>query len=251
MKTVLFLHSAHDTHVFDKIANRIAMFISDEIWADSTVTLECRVPTRLCGKGRVVSFLLNHRPLPEWRDPKPHFIFWGRLSAQKGLDQALSFFASVLKQRQDAKFTIIGPDGGMESQLRAQVAKLEMHDHVVFKGPMRHEDIAGEASRAAFYLQTSLHEGMAMSVVEAMQNGLVPVVTPVGEIARYCHHKDSAIFVDEIDTAVEAVLDLLSKPHRYRRMSNAAASYWQTKPLYRDDFLRAAKELIESQEHAA
>jgi glycosyltransferase involved in cell wall biosynthesis len=246
---VLFLHLDHDTHVFDKIVTRIAMFLSDAIWADSNVTLERRAPKWIYGKGRVVSFLLSRRSLPKPRNPTPDFIFWGRLGAQKGLEKALGLFASVVQRRQNATFTIIGPDGGMEKDLRAQVERLGLHDHVVFKGPMRHDDIAAEASRASFYLQTSLNEGMAMSVVEAMQQGLIPVVTPVGEIARYCCDNGNAIFVRDNDSALEAVLDLLSNPDLYRRMSHRAAAYWQNKKLYRDDFLAAAKEFFENREY--
>lgn len=245
-KVVIFLHSAHDVHVVDQVVNRFAMFLSDAIWADSSVTLQRRVPRWLRNKGRVVSFLLNRQSLPVQSDPTPEFIFWGRLSALKGLDRALGLVAAVVGHRRDARFTIIGPDGGIEGQLRAQVAELGLCENVVFKGPMGHEDIASAASSASFYLQTSLVEGMAMSVVEAMQSGLVPVVTPVGEIARYCRDQESAIFVHEDDAAVEAVLTLLSDPDQYRRMSCAAAKYWQEKPLYRDDFLDAAKELIDS-----
>lgn len=250
-RVAIFLHSAHDVHLIDKIANRVAMSLSDAIWTDSGVTLQLRVPRSQRGKGRIISFLLDRRPLPEEHDPKPEFIFWGRLNAEKGIDRALGLFSAIARQRREARFTIVGPDGGMGDQLRAQVAELELHDHVEFKGRMRHEDIAVAAARASFYLQTSPGEGMAMSVVEAMQSGLVPVVTPVGEIARYCHDKSSAIFVRDDDHAVEAVLTLLSDPDRYRRMSRTAAKYWQAKPLYRDDFLLAAKELIEGQTHTA
>ena len=245
-RTVIFLHSAIDFHFVDKLANRVAMYLSDAIWADSGGTFQRRVPRGLHGRGRIVSFLLNHRSLPEPRDAAPEFIFWGRLNVVKGLDRALSLFATIARHRRDARFTIIGPDGGMEDHLRARVGELGLRDHVVFKGPMRHEDIAGAASRASFYLQTSLDEGMAMSVVEAMQSGLVPVVTAVGEIAGYCRDRYSAIFVHEDDATVEAVLALLANPDQYRRMSSASANYWQQKPLYRDDFLDAARELIGS-----
>jgi len=250
VKTVIFLHLAHDVHFLDKIANRIAMSISDSIWADSGVTLQRRVPRYLHSKGRVISFLLNRRLLPKQRNPTAEFIFWGRLNAQKGLGRALALFAAVAQHLGDARFTIIGPDGGMQDELRTQVKNLELDDKVTFKGSMKHDEIAEAASHASFYLQTSLVEGMAMSVVEAMQYGLVPVVTPVGEIAHYCHDKDSAIFVRNDDVTVLTVLELLSNPDRYKRVSHAAASYWQDEPLYRDDFLNAAKELIEDQEHA-
>lgn len=249
-RMVIFLHLAHDVHLVDKLANRVAMFLADAIWADSRVTLERRVPRCLHRKGRVVSFLLNQRSLPEQRNLAAEFVFWGRLNVQKGLDRALGLVAAMVRHRRDARFTMIGPDGGMEEQLRAQVAELQLGDHVVFKGPMRHEEIAVAVSHASFYLQTSLDEGMAMSVVEAMQIGLVPVVTPVGEIGNYCKDEVSAILVHEDDTAVKAVLAVLSDPDRYSRMSCAAAKYWQQRPLYRDDFLNAAKELIEGRVHA-
>ncbi len=221
------------------------MYLSNAIWTDSRVTLQRRVPRSLRGKGRVVSFLLNRRSLPEQRDPAPEFIFWGRLNAQKGLDRALKLFAGVVRFRDDARFIIIGPDDGLEDHLRARVVDLELKDHVVFRGPMQHEDIAGQAVCASFYLQTSLVEGMAMAVVEAMQGGLVPVVTPVGEVAHYCEDGKNAIFVHEDGAAVDAILGLLSDADRYRRMSYCAAEYWQEQPLYRNDFLAAAQELIE------
>nr|WP_306308771.1 glycosyltransferase [Flavimaribacter sediminis] len=225
------------------------MYLSDAIWADSSATLQRRVPPYMHRKDRVVSFLLNRRPLPAQRDPMPEFIFWGRLNAQKGIDRALILFAAIVQHRTDAKFTIIGPDGGMEGRLRAQVAELGLRDHVVFTGPMQQEQIIVKALRASFYLQTSLEEGMALSVVEAMQAGLVPVVTPVGEIASYCHDGENAVFVQDNIALTDTVLSLLSEPCRYRRMSRAAAAYWQEKPLYRDDFLEAARELIEGCAH--
>lgn len=243
-RTVIFLHLAHDVHRVDGMLNRLAMRLADMIWTDSRATLDWRVPAALQPKGRVISFLLEKRPLPAPSCPAPEFVFWGRLNAQKGLDRALRVFAGIQRRRADARFTIIGPDGGVGDELTALAAKLGIGAHVNFRGMMHHADINRMTVQASFYLQTSLDEGMALSVVEAMQAGLVPVVTPVGEIARYCHDGETAVFVHEDMAAVDAVLAVLSDPDRYRRMSRAAAEYWRAKPLYRDDFLAAARDLI-------
>lgn len=244
-KTVLFLHSAHDVHWLDRIANQIAMRLANGIWADSAATLNQRVSSNLQHKGRVISFLLESRSLPEISEPAPEFIFWGRLSPQKGLERALNIFSEILPLAPDAHFKIIGPDGGVESDLKARVEQLGIAGNVTFTGAKSQTEIHTIASRASFYLQTSIDEGMAMSVVEAMQIGLVPVVTPVGEIAHYCVDGKNAVWVQENATAVDAVLGLLSDADRYKRMSYAAAETWQAKPLYRDDFLAAATEFIE------
>ena len=243
-KTVLFLHLAHDVHWLDRIANQIAMRLADGIWADSAATLNQRVSPNLQHKGRVISFLLESRSLPEISNPAPEFIFWGRLSPQKGLERALNIFSRILPLAPDAHFKIIGPDCGVENDLKARVEQLGIAENVSFTGAKSQADIHTIASRASFYLQTSLDEGMAMSVVEAMQIGLVPVVTPVGEIARYCVDGKNAVWVQEDATAVDVVMALLSDADRYKRMSYAAAEYWQEKPLYRDDFLAAATEFI-------
>ena len=144
---------------------------------------------------------------------------------------------------------IVGPDGGMAATLRDRVNARGLTERVLFGGPMNHAEIFREAAFASFYLQTSPDEGMALSVVEAMQAGLVPVVPPVGEIAHYCRDGETAVFVREDMAAVDAVLALLANPDRYRQMSLAAAQYWQAKPIYRNDFLAAAREAIGDRMH--
>ena len=243
-KAVLFLHLAHNVHWLDRIANYVAMRLADSIWADSFTTLKHRVPPDLQHKGRVISFLLENRSQPEITAPSPDFIFWGRLSPQKGLDRALKIFSSIVVRLPAAHFTIIGPDGGIKNELMAQARQLGIENNVSFTGAKAQADIRTLASSASFYLQTSIDEGMALSVVEAMQTGLVPIVTPVGEISRYCAHGKNAVFVLEDAPTVDAVMSLLADPVRYKRMSYAVGQYWEAKPLYRDDFLGAAKELL-------
>ena len=243
-RVVIFLHSSHYFHWIDGVVAKFAMLLADEIWADSTATLGRRVMRHLQAKGRVVSFLLEKQTLPMQSDPKPAFIFWGRLNIQKGLDRALGIFAGILRHRPDAHFTIIGPEGGVGKELKALTTKLGIGANVSFSGAMSHRDVINRSSQASFYLQTSRDEGMAMSVVEAMQAGLVPIVTPVGEIFHYCRDGENAVLVHDDQDVIEAVVALMSDSLRYRSMSSAAAEYWQDRPLYRDDFLAAAEKLV-------
>jgi glycosyltransferase involved in cell wall biosynthesis len=88
---------------------------------------------------------------------------------------------------------------------------------------------------------------MAMSVVEAMQLGLVPVVAPVGEIPCYCRDGQTALFMapDEDAAAVAARIDaLLDTPDRVERMARAAHDVWAVRPLYRDDVLTACRAVL-------
>lgn len=244
-RLVTFLHLATDVHIADKLLNRVAMWLSSEIWADSQATLDARVPPRLQSRTRVISFLVERQPLPALRAPAPRFVFWGRLHPQKDLSRAMRLFASINAQRSDAEFLVIGPDGGERAMLERQVASLGLSSAVRFAGGMSRAEIFALAGQYSFYLQTSVVEGMAMSVIEAMQLGLVPVVTPAGEIGRYCQDGVNAVVVSEDESAVRRVLALIEDTEAFKQMASAAVATWQAKRLYRDDVMEACGKLLD------
>ena len=243
-KVVTFLHLATDVHLADKWLNTIAMWLSTEVWADSQATLDARVSQRLRGRTRVISFLVERQAPPEPRAPSPRFVFWGRLHPQKGLARALRLFALIHAQRADAEFLVIGPDGGQRRALEEQVASLGLSGAVRFAGGMDRAAIFALARELSFYLQTSEVEGMAMSVIEAMQLGLVPVVTPVGEIRRYCQDGANAVLVSDDEAAARHAVALIADAETFQRMASAAVQTWQAKRLYREDLMGACQELV-------
>jgi glycosyltransferase involved in cell wall biosynthesis len=171
-------------------------------------------------------------------------VFWGRIHAQKGLGRALRLFAALRSIRTDVQFFVIGPDGGDMARICGLADELGLGSSVQFLGPMDFSQIREVAECASFYLQTSELEGMAMSVVEAMQLGLVPVVTPVGEIAQYARAGENAVVVTDDAIAVSELLALLVDERRYQTLRNKAIAYWLDKPLYKDDVLSACRELL-------
>lgn len=250
---VLFLHNARDAHGVDRFVTRIAARWVSAIWADSTTTLEQRLP-RLDGRPtRVISYTLD-RPDPvraKWPDPTPDLIFWGRITAQKDPIRMLTLFEHVHAARPDATLTIIGPDGGLETALRAEIARRGLNKAVTLTGPLPRDTIRTLAAQASFYLQTSRYEGMALSVIEAMQAGLVPVVTPVGEIARYTTERQNALWVTlsndtlggPTDKNIAArIIELIDAPEDWRKLRLAATRALFERPLYAEDVMAAAIE---------
>jgi glycosyltransferase involved in cell wall biosynthesis len=137
----------------------------------------------------------------------------------------------------NATFTIIGPDNGELNSLRDLCGLLGVEKSVVFFGPASHEEIVNCASRASFYLQTSRYEGMAMSVVEAMQLGLLPVSTPAGEVASYCKDGVNAVIIDADSKAVEDILYLMSNDSIYYEIRKNAIATWRDIPLYSESVI--------------
>ena len=95
----------------------------------------------------MISFLLESRSLPEISEPTPEFIFWGRLSPQKGLERALKIFSEILPLAPDAHFKIIGPNGGVENDLKARAKQLGIAESVSFTGAKSQDDIHTIASQ--------------------------------------------------------------------------------------------------------
>jgi len=241
VKLIVFLHLPIDVHKVDFILTRIAASLASNIWADSETTILNRLPNVEIGKKRVISFVTEHIPSSSIGSVQPVFVFWGRLHKQKGILRSLKLFAAIREIYKDSKYIIIGPDGGFSAQANTLVSNLNLNNSVEFLGPKNFEEIRVIANSASFYLQTSEFEGMALSVVEAMQIGLVPIVTSVGEITHYARHGVNAIIVQDDAKAIIDILTLLQNTTIYTKMRNNAMSEWLDKPLYKEDMLKACQ----------
>jgi glycosyltransferase involved in cell wall biosynthesis len=249
-KLVFFLHSSITTHLLDRLFSRWILVFCDAVWADSAATISSRVGSNEGLIKRVISFVTNNSPENIARNElAPHFVFWGRLHHHKGLDRAINFIRMLNEKGYPASYEIWGPDGGEYRALTTQVEKSKLMHAVKFKGTARQNQLTEIASGNCFYLQLSREEGMAMSVVEAMQLSLVPVVSPVGEIGTYCKHHHNAIVVEDSDNPIDAVNDviaLLQNEAKYRGLQAKSYEHWADHVLYKDDICLAANELYNS-----
>jgi glycosyltransferase involved in cell wall biosynthesis/SAM-dependent methyltransferase len=244
LKLVVFIHNATDVHWLDFIFTRLAIKLAHEVWVDSQASLRERVPNLGARKCRVISFVTQRfEPLPA-RELSADFIFWGRINAQKGLERALQLVADVVAVRPNSRFWIVGPDGGALHKIQQLRDSLKLTENVFFVGAATLPEIAIHAQKANFYLQTSHFEGMAMSVVEAMQLGLVPVVTPVGEIPSYCTHNVNALIVTTDTQTVDDLNALLNDADKYQAMQRDAIATWNDKPLYSESVASACGAML-------
>lgn len=244
-KLVLFLHYPSHVHFFDRCLTTLAALSSTKVWADCHQTLLQRLPRLPSSKGRVISFVTEHiSPAAPQNIVRPSFIFWGRLHEQKSIHRSIHLFSLLCRHYPNAHFTIIGPDSGELSVLKRQVSSLNLSRNVHFLGAMNFSSIRRHAINASFYLQTSRLEGMSMSVVEAMQLGLVPVVTPVGEIANYAHDGFNSVLVHDDAHTVATLISLLQDHIKYQYLRLNSVKTWSSCLLYRDDVILACKEIL-------
>lgn len=244
VKLVVFVHNTVDAHLIDLLVTRCAIRHCTEVWADSAASIEERFRDRIDKPVQIISFLAHRISTPPEKNASPVFAFWGRLSPQKNLGRALGIFRGIKLLAPEASFLIIGPDDGERDILIELSRDLDIQDAVSFLGPADFSDICGRVRGASFYLQTSRYEGMAMSVVEAMQMGLVPIVTPVGEIANYCVHGSNSLFVRNDEEIPGLVMELIADQNHYHELRRSAIETWSETPLYADSIVAASRRLL-------
>jgi glycosyltransferase involved in cell wall biosynthesis len=251
MKLVVFFHSSERVHGIDRVLHGMVTRFADEIWTDSNATLaEVSKGSRL-PRTRTISYVLDQPPqVTGDRKPRANFVSWSRIHHHKGIDRSIELISRLVQRGIDARFDLWGPDQGPRADLERLAKRLQVADRINFHGSFSRTDLAELSANASFLLQLSRLEGMAMVVVEAMQLGLVPVVTPVGEVTRYCRDGENALIVDvnDLDAAANKIEKLLGDPETYQRMSQAARSEWQGIRLYADDVCAAAAEVAGPQE---
>lgn len=247
IKLVFFLHLPSTVHLLDKYLQKIMLRYCDAIWADSQATLSTRVSSYRSYRTSIISFV-THKPtkLKVIKKPSPYFVFWGRLHKQKGVDRAIRLIKKLVLNGYNCKYDIWGRDDGERENLVNLVDTLKLSNHVKFKGPAVYSELQVIAAQHCFYLQLSREEGMAMSILEAMQFGLVPIVTPVGEIKRYCVHGENAIVINETRKLINAITfidSILRDEESFNTLQNNAIEVWKETNLYDEDFIFAANQL--------
>jgi glycosyltransferase involved in cell wall biosynthesis len=245
-RIVYFLHFDRDTHVLDAMLTRLGVSVASEVWGDSTATLQTRrMPKRI--KCRQISFVTERLlPANHQESAAPRFVVWTRLHRQKGLDRAIELIARLVERGVDATFDIWGRDDGELDRLKNLAVERGVDGRVTFHGPLSREGLSTVAASNSFFLQPSRSEGMAMSCVEAMQLGLIPVVTPVGEMKTYVRSGETGIVLDveNLDQGAADIQALMNSPQHYRQVRDNAQKTWHTAPLYSDDICLSSRALM-------
>jgi glycosyltransferase involved in cell wall biosynthesis len=117
------------------------------------------------------------QPLSEKPTSPRHFLFMARLHHKKGLlPMVQAWLKSSLANNNLYLLTIAGPDDGELPALKALLASSGA-TNIQYVGAVYGEDKEVLLQRSHFYLLPSFSEGFPTSLLEAMQYGLIPLMT--------------------------------------------------------------------------
>ncbi len=131
----------------------------------------------------------------------PHFVFIGRIVAEKGLPLLLDAFADVVAAHPQARLTIVGT-GPLLDALGARARESGIAGNVDFTG--HRDDIETPLAGANLGVLPSRIEGLSNTLLESMASGLPVVASRISGNEDFVRHGENGWLFDVDDRAALA-----------------------------------------------
>lgn len=112
-------------------------------------------------------------------------LYLGRIYKIKGIDLLVKAFSDLIKELDDVRLVIVGPDDGFLSILKKQIENLKISDKVLFTGPLYERDKLEAYIDADVYVLPSVYEIFGITVLEACACGTPVIVTDQCGVADF------------------------------------------------------------------
>jgi glycosyltransferase involved in cell wall biosynthesis len=148
----------------------------------------------------------------------------GRIDKVKRIDLLLKAFREVLMRRPEARLVIAG-EGSLKTEMQALAETLGISYAVRWLGFSR--NMPGLLAAIDVYVQSSVNEGLSLSILEAMAAEKAVVATSVGGTKEVIADGETGFLVPPGSSAAlaAAVIATLDDPQRRAAVSRAAKAY--------------------------
>lgn len=212
IKRVHFVHNAGYGHFINNKITMVSIANADIILTDSLESNKW-FTTEMCrNDGIVVPMNVSFSNSPKSIDFDPlSFVFVGRFCKQKNLTQSIDFIKKLNDLGLKVSYDLYGRDDGELDELSAYAITLGLSKLITFHGSVPPTEIESEMKKYNYYLQSSTAEGMAISVYQAIKNGLLAVINPVGEMQNYSKDGVNAFYLNlnDIEHSANRFKDLV------------------------------------------
>lgn len=185
-------------------------------WRELTLTIEPRARV-VCISNPVIAVDGRPRQLRE-----RVVLFLGKLAAAKGVFDLLVAWKRVRADVDGARLVLAG-DGDLDAA-RQQIARLGLADSVELTGWVSGAVKDRLIARTAVCVLPSYFEGMPMSLLEAMGQGIPCVASTVGGIPDMITQGVEGCLIQpgDVKALADALIEMLTHEERYAAMSQAA-----------------------------
>lgn len=123
------------------------------------------------------------------------------------IDKVIDYFADFYKTNPDWRL-VIGGSGSLTSDLKNQVADLQLKGVIEFPGYCDAKTNAGYYAKSAIFISIPNSDGTSVSLMEAMSAGCIPVVSNLKVNRVWIDDNENGIVENPVENPLEAALDL-------------------------------------------
>lgn len=167
---------------------------------------------------------------------------------KKGLDTLIEALLKIIEKYPNTQFTHVGKDiCGDKEKLLAIADKLNVSDHIVFKGFISDEELIRIYQKSDIFVHSARQEQFGVVLLEAMASGLPVIGGDAGGIPEVVP-RDSLVSVDKPDVLAEKIIKLfaLNDQERWKigKRNRAIVQRWFTSDHQVNGVINALDEAI-------
>lgn len=135
----------------------------------------------------------------------------GRLEKVKRYDLMLRAFSLVQKRHPETRLMIAG-EGSLRHELESLARELGIENSIVWTGFRK--DVPRLLAAMDIYVQSSVNEGLSLSILEAMAAGKPVIITDVGGARELVEHRKTGLLIPPGSAKIiaESITELLENP---------------------------------------
>ena len=160
---------------------------------------------------------------------KNYFLYFGRLTTNKGLDNLINFLFLYKKQNPNFKMKILG--NGKEEYiefLKKKIYKMNLIDNIFFFGEYKQSDLIKELSKSEFVFNPSKFESFGISLIEALAVGCNVIANNIEQF-KYIENKSNAFYLVDFKNEKSVLNALDEARNKYQNINikaiNLAKNY--------------------------
>ena len=213
-----------------------AIFLRQYLWMDlptrrASAAITLVSPTleknmKICAKGKVyvIANGIDIPDRPPVRDNREmlRLLCLGRIEKEKGMHHAVK--AMVEFKNENVRLDVVG-SGPYLDELKILITKLELDESVSCHGRVEDDELSELFTLADVYVMpTTRQEGLPLTILEAMANGLPVIASEIGGISQVIEDKQDGLLVKpgDVSELVDAVRILKNDEDMRLRLSSAA-----------------------------
>lgn len=181
------------TAVSERSMQKLEAFFTNEEWGKQQA------------KAKIIPMGISVTPITPRTAQNKKILFIGRLVEKKGVQYLLPAFKTVLRDHPDAKLVVAG-DGPWRQKLEALAKELNILKNIEFVGYIHGEKKAELLSSASYYVVPSIitdsgdAEGLPVSLMEGLANGLVCIATNESGADNIITHGEDGYLIPQKDS---------------------------------------------------